>query len=68
MDQYNRINKGIAYNEVVAVMGFEGAKFSSRRYGWTFTENYRWDSPWGPSVEVVFQQGRMIEKRQVGLK
>ncbi len=68
MDQYNRINKGMTYKEVVAVMGFEGEKFSSRRQNWTFTETYRWNSPWGPSVQVIFEQGRVIDKLPVGLK
>jgi hypothetical protein len=67
LTKFDRINLGMTYKEVVAVMGLDGEKFSSRRYRWAFTETYRWNSPWGPSIQVVFEQGRVIEKMHVGL-
>jgi hypothetical protein len=68
MAKYRRINLGMTYKDVVAVMGFEGEKVSSTELDWVPTETYRWSGNWNTSIEVVFQQGQVTKKREVGLK
>jgi hypothetical protein len=68
MAKYRRVALGMTYEEVVAVMGFEGEKISSIELDWMQTETYRWSGNWNTSIDVVFQQGRVTNKKQVGLK
>ncbi len=68
MANYNRLQTGMTYSEVVAILGKEGVELSSNDIGGYRTIMYQWQGKGISGMSVMFQNGRMIQKSQIGLE
>lgn len=67
LQEYSRIETGMTYAEVVAVIGAHGEEVSSNDIGGTKTIMYVWKNSFGPNANVMFQNDMVIQKSQFGL-
>lgn len=67
---FNRIQNGMTYEEVVAILGEEGAVLSETDIAGIHTVMYQWfgTGTLGANMNAMFQNGAMIQKSQFGLK
>jgi hypothetical protein len=66
--QYERLQTGMTYQEVVSVMGDKGWKLPRNDAGGGEI-TYRWfGAETGAKMDAVFQDGKLIQKTQSGLK
>jgi hypothetical protein len=70
MDNYNKIQTGMSYEEVVSVLGKQGEEMSSNDIAGYKNVMYKWDgdSGFGANMNAMFQNGKLIQKAQFGLK
>ena len=66
MDKYNQLKDGMSYEEVVKILGGEGAKTPGSEDAKGIT--YKWDGEDYSSVFATFQNNKMTYKTNVGLK
>lgn len=67
MEKYNKINNGMTYDQVKAVLG-EGQLVSQTDLLGTKGEIYEWINAGGPNMNVTFQDGKVQAKTQMELK
>ena len=66
-DKFNAIKQGMSYEEVVGIIGSEGELNSSSSVAGIDTESYTWKSDgWGIAT-IMFQDGVVVNKTQVGV-
>lgn len=65
---FDAVLEGMSYEEVCGLLGGEGELLSSLEDGELFTEIYSWSDDSGASATVVFENGAMASKTQVGLE
>lgn len=67
---FNRIQNGMTYEEVVAILGEEGTVLSETDIAGIKTVMYQWfgTGSLGANMNAMFQNGAMIQKSQFGLK
>ena len=65
---FDAVLEGMSYEEVCVLLGGEGELLSSVEDGELFTEIYSWSDGGGASATVVFENGGMASKTQVGLE
>ena len=73
LEEFNKIETGMTYNEVCDIVGGEGTLGSSVDVGVGDeykTEIYQWtgDGSIGANANVTFQGGKVVSKAQIGLK
>ncbi len=73
LEEFNKIETGMTYDEVCGIIGGEGTLGSSVDIGVGDeykTEIYQWtgDGSIGANANVTFQGGKVISKAQIGLK
>ena len=73
LEEFNKIETGMTYEEVRDIIGGEGTLSSSVDMGIGDeykTELYQWtgDGTIGANANVTFQNGKVISKAQIGLK
>lgn len=73
LDEFNRIETGMTYDEVCKIIGGEGVLTSSSDFGIDDeykTELYEWtgDGSIGANANIMFQNGKVTSKAQFGLK
>ncbi len=68
MDEYNRVQQGMTYEQVVDIVGEEGQEVGRTLDLRTKTVLYRWANPDGSYMVAMFQNGRVAQKAQYGLK
>lgn len=69
LDQYNSIETGMSYEEVVALLGGEGALLSDTEIAGSKSQIYMWNgTSLGANANVTFSDGKVISKSQLGLK
>ncbi len=70
MANFNRLETGMTYSQVVEILGKEGEELSSNDIAGYKTVMYKWDGEagWGSNMNVMFQNGKLISKSQFGLK
>lgn len=64
---YARIQKGMTYREVAALLGAAGDRLSSSYFEGATNEVYVWANPDDSHICVVFQEGNVLLKTQAGL-
>ena len=65
---FDSVFEGMGYEEVCGLLGGEGELLSSVEDGESLNEIYSWSGADGASVTVVFENGAMASKSQVGLE
>lgn len=73
LEEFNKIETGMTYEEVCDIVGGEGTLGSSVDIGVGAeykTDIYQWtgDGSIGANANVTFQGGKVISKAQIGLK
>ena len=73
LEEFNKIETGMTYEEVRDIVGGEGTLGSSVDVGFGEeykTEIYQWtgEGSLGANANVTFQGGKVISKAQIGLK
>ena len=74
-NEYDQISEGISYAQVVSVIGTEGVEQSSNRIEGVpgvmesvSTKMYSWQNSDGSNMNAMFQNDKLIQKAQSGLK
>jgi hypothetical protein len=68
MTSFKRIKLNMSYAEVVEILGKEGEEMSSGGAGGITTIMYKWDGGFMVGVTAMFQDDKLINKSQVGLR
>ncbi len=74
-DEYKRIKNGMSYSEVVQIIGDEGEEMSRNKMDGVpgvmesiETVMYQWVNNNGSNMNAIFQNNKLIQKAQFGLK
>jgi hypothetical protein len=67
MGQFNRLQSGMSYMEVIGVLGKEGNKVAESPKGKDQSMSYRWEAGGLASVSATFQNDKLVSKKQYGL-
>jgi len=65
---YKRLRTGMTYSEVVRILGRDDTDISSNDIGGFHTVMYQWQSDGIGNMNAMFQNGKLIQKAQFGLK
>lgn len=68
LHEYNLLQSGISYEEAERIIGFPGTEISSTDLGGIRTIMFAWSNPDGSNMNAMFQNGRLIQKAQFGLR
>ena len=74
MENYNRLKTGMTYPQVVRILGKEGTELASNEIAGIKTVMYQWDGDGlvagisGANMNAMFQNGKLIQKAQLGLR
>lgn len=70
LKEYNQIQVGQTYNEVVKIIGSEGILMSEVGYMGYTSHTFTWEGngPSGSNASVMFINGEVYSKGQIGLK
>jgi Domain of Unknown Function with PDB structure (DUF3862) len=71
MANYKKLENGMSYREVVAILGKEGEEMSSNEVAGIKSAMYKWDGDgggFGANMNAMFQNGKMMSKAQLNLK
>lgn len=69
MEQYNAVQTGMSYDEVVAILGGEGSLLSDTEIAGSKSQIYMWNgNSFGANANITFSDGKVISKAQVGLQ
>lgn len=68
MAKYQQIREGMTYREAVEILGAEGTELSSSDVAGHRTVMYMWEGSGGANMNAMFQNGRLIQKAQFGLR
>ena len=74
-DKFSAIHEGMTYREVVTIIGAEGEELSSNKIEGVpgvmpsvSTKMYAWQNSDGSNMNAMFQNDKLIQKAQLGLK
>lgn len=74
-DKYNKIENGMSYSHVVKILGYEGEELSRSKFDGVpgVTESittimYQWVNDNGSNMNAMFQNDKLVNKAQFGLK
>lgn len=69
LDEFNRIESGMSYEDVVNIIGSNGSLSSESSMGNYTIQIYTWyGNIIGANANVTFQNGKVVGKAQVGLR
>lgn len=68
MDGYNRLKNGMTFDQVTAIVGQPSQEMSRNEIAGTETVMYMWEGSLGANMNAMFQNGKMIQKAQFGLR
>lgn len=66
-ENYNKIQKGMSFNEVVEILGEDYEVSSSASYGDYNSNCYVWQGFGGANITIIFLNGKVFSKAQAGL-
>lgn len=68
MDGYNRLRNGMSYEQVTAIIGQPSQEMSRSELAGMETVMYMWEGSFGANMNAMFQNGKLIQKAQFGLR
>jgi hypothetical protein len=69
LDEYNRLQNSITYNEASSIIGEPGQEMSRVELpGTPSTIMYSWQNADGSNMNATFQDDKLVTKAQFGLK
>jgi hypothetical protein len=68
LSQYQRMAMGMSYAEVASIIGAPGEEQVRSQVASIETVMYKWASPSGANMSAMFQNDRLVQKAQSGLK
>lgn len=68
MENFNKIKTGMRYADVVEILGQEGEVISESEVAGINTIMYQWSGGMLSNMNAMFQNGKLVNKAQFGLK
>jgi curli biogenesis system outer membrane secretion channel CsgG len=68
LSMYNQVADGISYAEAVKIIGKEGTEQSRNTLAGYVTVMYMWQNSDGSNMNAMFQNDKLIQRAQFGLK
>lgn len=68
MEGYNRIKTGMTFEQVTAIIGQPSQEMSRNELAGTETVMYMWEGMLGANMNAMFQNGKLVQKAQFGLR
>ncbi len=68
LENFNKIQIGMSYAQVVGILGEEGTVISENEIGDYKTVMYQFTGGFGSNCNAMFQNGKLISKAQFGLR
>lgn len=68
MDGYNNLENGMTYKQVTAIIGEPSQEMSRSELAGMETVMYMWEGSLGANMNAMFQNGKLIQKAQFGLR
>ena len=69
IEEFNAIQNGMTYQQVVNIIGGEGTLAGEYSYGYGKVSTYSWEgNHWGSTVTMSFDNGILNSKMQIGLQ
>jgi hypothetical protein len=65
---YDRIQTGMTYSEVTTTLGRDGQELSRNELAGIVTVMYQWTNEDGSNMNILLQNGRVVQKAQFGLR
>jgi Peptidase family M48/Domain of unknown function (DUF5666) len=65
--EFGRISEGMTYEQVVSIIGTSGELIISNEIDGISTMMYSWKNANGSNINAIFQNGKLIQKAQLGL-
>jgi len=65
---YNRIQTGMTYSEVVTILDQNGQELSRTEIAEIMSVMYQWVNEDGSNMNIIFQNDKVIQKAQFGLR
>ncbi len=65
---FNKLETGMKYADVVKILGSEGEIVGDSGLSGGKTVMYKWTGSGGSFVKVIFQDGKLLDKVQTGLR
>ncbi len=65
---FNKLDVGMKYADVVKILGSEGEIVTDSGLSGGKTVMYKWTDASGSFVKVIFQDGKLLDKVQTGLR
>ena len=66
--QFNQIQTGMTRDQVTSILGSGGTMTAQNNLAGTSTEAYSYQNPSGSNMQLMFQNGALIQKAQFGLQ
>ena len=66
--EYRQLTTGITYDQAFEIIGFHGEELSSNEIAGISTVMVQWANRDGGNMNAMFQNGRLIQKAQFGLR
>ena len=64
MEKYNQVRTGMDYEDVGDPLGIHGEEVSRSEIAGITTVMYHWNTRSGPSMNAIFQNGKLVSKAQ----
>lgn len=68
LSEFQQIQPGMTYDQVAQIVGDPGSQFQSQEMMGIKSDTYMWENGGGPNMVCMFQNGKLINKTQVGLR
>lgn len=66
--EFDEIEEGMSYERVEVIIGASGEEVSSSEIAGYKTVMYQWSNPGGGNMNAMFQNGKLVNKAQFGLR
>lgn len=68
MDGYNRVKTGMTFDQVTEIIGKPSQEMSRNELAGTETVMYSWEGNLGANMNAMFQNNKLVQKAQFGLR